>query len=124
MEIRRRWAMPNRDTFRIKPIKEFLDDEIEGNIVIDPMCGNSLYARDGLSNDINPNAFNSSSCMDGLDFLKQFPKDTASTILFDPPYSLRQVKEMLPGLRSSHEFERIPTVLRRHERPNGDYHKA
>lgn len=31
MEIKREWAMPNKNTFSIKPIKEFILDEIGNN---------------------------------------------------------------------------------------------
>lgn len=98
MEIFRAWAMPNKDTFSILPIKNFLDREIEGKIVVDPMCGNSRYAKDGLSNDLNPDSFNASSCMDALEWLKELPDNFADTVLFDPPYSLRQLKECYDGI--------------------------
>ena len=39
MIINRVWAMPNKWTFTIKPIKELLEEEIIGEEWADPFCG-------------------------------------------------------------------------------------
>ena len=36
--------------------------------------------------------------MDALDFLKQMKTNSADVVLYDPPYSLRQVKECYEGV--------------------------
>ena len=36
--------------------------------------------------------------MDALDFLKQMKTNSADVVLYDPPYSLRQVKECYEGI--------------------------
>jgi DNA modification methylase len=36
--------------------------------------------------------------MDALDFLKTLPAESADVVLYDPPYSLRQVKEHYEGV--------------------------
>lgn len=94
MKINRVWAMPNKNTFDIKPIKSLLEkyiDKDSNQIVIDPFSnGETEYAR--YTNDLNPHV-NASSHMDGLDYLKTFPDKFADIVLYDPPYSPRQVVE-------------------------------
>ena len=90
MEINRVWAMPNKWTFKIKPIKEILDRYVgNGFRWIDPFAGMNSPAE--ITNDLNPNA-NAKFHLKALDFVKQF-NSKFDGILFDPPYSGRQVKE-------------------------------
>lgn len=90
IEINRKWAMPNSNTFTIKPIKELIKKHING-LSIDPFANNNKLAR--ITNDIDPEHetdFN----LDALDFLKTFTVSSINTVLFDPPYSPRQVSEV------------------------------
>lgn len=96
MRIHRLWAMPNKDTFKIKPIKDLLNDYIDSDYlnnheVIDPFSnGETDYANH--TNDLNSNV--KSDCHeDALDYLKSFPDNFADIVLYDPPYSPRQVSE-------------------------------
>ncbi len=65
MKIERKWAMPNKWTFTIKPIKELLKEEVSGEYA-DPFCGLNSPAR--ITNDINPDVL-ADYHMDALDFL-------------------------------------------------------
>ncbi len=93
MIINRSWAMPNKDTFSIKPIKELIGKYIEKeNYNLDPFVRNSPFKHLCVSNDLDK-SINADYHMDALDFLKAQVSDTANLILFDPPYSPRQVSE-------------------------------
>ena len=93
IKYERRWAMPNRWTYRIQPIAELLDKEIEG-FTVDAFAGMSELAD--MRNDLNPES-PSQSHKDSLEFLKSIEDETADTILFDPPYSPRQLTECYKG---------------------------
>lgn len=90
MDIKRIWAMPNKETFRIKPIKELLTRYVgDGKGWIDPFAGWNSPAE--ITNDLNPES-PSIHHKHALDFCDEL-KETYKGVLFDPPYSLRQVKE-------------------------------
>ena len=90
LRIERKWAMPNKRTFQIHPIKEFLGEEVSDGIWIDPFANESNWAT--ITNDLNQK-FNTDYHMDALEFMKLFESDSIDGVLFDPPYSPRQVKE-------------------------------
>ena len=73
MIINRIWAMPSRRTFNIKPIKELLN-RLLGDEYVDPF----------------PYPFKE----DALGYLKSFDDNSIDKLVFDPPYSPRQLKEM------------------------------
>lgn len=88
--IERKWAMPNKNTFSIKPIKELIFDELTEGIWIDPFANSNKLAT--ITNDLNVE-YDTDYHMDALDFLKLFPDNSIDGILYDPPYSPRQVSE-------------------------------
>ena len=73
MMIKRVWAMPNHRTFDIKHIKEFIKENI-GSDYIDPF----------------PYPFKE----DAITYLKKIETNSKLSLVFDPPYSQRQLKEM------------------------------
>lgn len=90
MKIERKWAMPNKWTFTIKPIKELLINEIiSGQKWIDPFAGYNSPAT--ITNDIDPKA-NADYHEDALEFLSRQPDEEYDGALFDPPYSSTQAK--------------------------------
>ena len=96
MKINRIWAMPNKWTFKIKPIKEILEKYVgDGKGWIDPFAGMNSPAE--ITNDLNPKA-KAKYHMKALDFVKQL-EGQYDGILFDPPYSGRQVKECYNDLK-------------------------
>lgn len=90
MIIERKWAMPNKWTFTIKPIRELLQEELTDGLWVDPFAGENSPAT--ITNDLNP-ARPTDYHMDALEFLKMFDDESVDGVLFDPPYSPRQVRE-------------------------------
>lgn len=82
--------MPNKYTFDIKPIKQLLEDEVAEGLWIDPFANKSKIAT--ITNDLNTE-FDTDYHMDALEFLKMFDDDSVDGVLYDPPYSTRQVSE-------------------------------
>ncbi len=96
MIINRIWAMPNSRTFTIKPIKELLNRYItNGMVVVDPFANESKFGT--ITNDLNPK-FDTNYHLDALDFLKQINDNCTDIVLYDPPYSPRQIKECYDGI--------------------------
>ena len=97
MIIKRKWIMPNHNTFEMKPVREFINKNIKG-LSCDPFARGSKLAN--ITNDLNKN-FDTDFNLDALDFLKLWPNNHFDSILFDPPYSLRQLKECYQGMGMS-----------------------
>ena len=88
MKISRIWAMPNKWTFTIKPIRELLNKYVNKGFWCDPFAGENSPAQ--VQNDLSGKVeFN----MDAIDFLKSRIREEFDGVLIDPPYSLRQVSE-------------------------------
>jgi hypothetical protein len=83
------WAMPNKNTFDIKPIFELIQKYKRPNS-IDIFANKNRIAD--ITNDLDP-AYNCDYTLDALDFMRLFPDRSKSFILYDPPYSARQVSE-------------------------------
>ena len=91
--MQRIWAMPNHNTFSIKPIKELIEKYINSGCWIDPFARNSPFnAMCIRTNDLNPEAITTDH-LEALEFLKQFHSESVDGVLFDPPYSPRQISE-------------------------------
>ena len=93
MKVSRTWAMPNSETFSIKPIKELLEPQVRNGVWVDPFVRNSCF-KDlmTMTNDLNPE-FEADYNIDAIDFLKRLASDSVDGVLFDPPYSPRQISE-------------------------------
>lgn len=89
--------MPNRETFSIEPIRNLIDRNIR-SVSVDPFA-NSCRIAD-ITNDIDPQ-YDTDYNMDALDFLKKVDTGLSETVLFDPPYSPRQVSEVYKSLDMS-----------------------
>lgn len=89
MIINRKWAMPNKNTFDIKPIKELIE-RYKAKNSIDPFANKNRIAS--ITNDLDPE-YDCNYNLDAKDFLNLFGKESTSLVLFDPPYSPRQVSE-------------------------------
>lgn len=85
----REWCMPNRNTFDIKPIKELINQYICENS-IDPFANKNKLAT--ITNDLD-RQYDTDYHMDAIDFLKMFNNNSIDLVLYDPPYSPRQVSE-------------------------------
>ena len=76
MKLERVWAMPNKHTFSIKPIKKLLKQEVKEPIL-----------------DLFPYPYQ----RDALESIRNIPDESYQTVLYDPPYSPRQLKELYNG---------------------------
>lgn len=92
MKFSRCWAMPSSDTFKIPPIAAFIRRNMLGPVIIDPFARNSHLGT--ITNDLSPDTC-ADYHMDAVEFLKKMGDEgvIADTVLFDPPYSPRQMAE-------------------------------
>lgn len=93
MEINRTWAMPNKNTFSIKPIRELFEKYKPTSvnaIIIDPFANTNKLGR--ITNDIDPQ-YETDYNYDAIDFLRMFSTKSVDMVIYDPPFSPRQVSE-------------------------------
>ncbi len=129
---KRVWAMPNKYTFEIPPIRKFIlshiedaarvnrTDDINVNaslIIVDPFCGNSTIGT--LRNDIRI------SGIDSEIWLHKIASCSADIVLFDPVYSPRQKKECYDDIgmdvtdTTSGYWKRLRDEIQRITKPYG-----
>jgi len=90
MRINRMWAMPSKWTFTIKPIAELVKRYVgNGKGWIDPFAGMNSPAE--YTNDLNPKML-AKEHIEASVFCNKLYWNYKG-ILFDPPYSYRQVTE-------------------------------
>ena len=94
MYINRVWAMPNKNTFDIKPINKLIKKYLVKNS-IDPFANKNKLA--GITNDLDTQ-YDTDHNLDALDFMKMFGSNSVDLVLYDPPYSPRQVSECYKNL--------------------------
>lgn len=83
--------MPNKNTFTIKPIKELVETYMrEKEIIVDPFANNCKIGN--VTNDLD-DEYRTTHNMDAIEFLEMLPNNYADGVLFDPPYSFRQLSE-------------------------------
>ncbi|MDH6456951.1 DNA modification methylase [Fusobacterium sp. PH5-7] len=107
MEIKRAWWNANKNTFDIKPIREFILKRIEGEVTIDPFANKNKIAK--ITNDLDTE-YDTNYHMDAIEFLKNFKNESVDFILFDPPYSPRQVSESYKKLGKTVNRETTQTT--------------
>ena len=90
VRIERVWAMPNKNTFEIKPIHDLIVEEMTDDTWIDPFANRNKLAT--ITNDLSQE-FDTDYHLDALDFMKLFGDASVDGVLYDPPYSPRQVSE-------------------------------
>lgn len=95
MEILRVWAMPSSNTFDILPIRKLIEDELTAGVWIDPFANKNKLAS--ITNDLNPD-YDTDYHLDALQFMKMFEAESIDGVLYDPPYSPRQVAECYHGI--------------------------
>jgi len=90
MKITRKWAMANKWTFEITPIKELIKRYMGDSAPwVDPFAGMNSPAH--IRNDINPTR-NAEYHMDALEFMQTLEDESAAGVLNDPPFSTEQLK--------------------------------
>lgn len=86
--------MPSKHTFRIKPIRDLLTRYVGNGIGwADPFSGENSFAE--YTNDLNPKkpTTHHLHCDDFASVLKV----VLNGVLFDPPYTTKQTKELYEG---------------------------
>lgn len=98
----REWAMPSPNTFSISPIARLLERVLpagDSSVIIDPFARDSTIAT--LTNDLNP-ASSAMFHMEAVAFcdhlLDAYGEGFADAVLFDPPYSPRQISEVYQSI--------------------------
>ena len=95
MLLIRHWAMPSSNTFTIKPIGDLISRHISlcsPKTIIDPFVRNSPFKDLCVSNDLDTDILADYN-LDALEFISTFCDAAVDMVLFDPPYSPRQVSE-------------------------------
>src|SRR5690606_17948200 len=72
------------------------------SVIVDPFANGSTYGT--ITNDLDP-AYETDYRMDALDFLQMLPSNSADVVLYDPPYSPRQVSECYKKFRMTVDME-------------------
>jgi hypothetical protein len=104
VQFSRCFAMPNAETFSIKPIGEFVQrylGKVDGFCVstcasVDPFARNRNWCS--WNNDIDPST-SAESHKDAEDFVRGLAANghKVALAIFDPPYSPRQISECYKG---------------------------
>ena len=93
LKIQKEWAMPNKNTFSIKPIRNIIEKySTSCNTIIDPFANSSKIGT--ITNDLNL-SYDTTYHMDALDFLKHMQSRTADLVLYDPPFLSKTDKGVL-----------------------------
>lgn len=91
IRIERVWSMPNKNTFEILPIKKLIAEEVDlSKYWIDPFANRNKIAT--VTNDLSLE-YDTDYHLDALEFMKLFEDNSVDGVLYDPPYSPRQVSE-------------------------------
>ena len=102
VKFSRVWSMPSAWTFTIPPIAKLIAKYVgNGKGWIDPFAGENSPAE--ITNDLNkdsPTKYH----LKAEDFINQI-EGTFRGVLFDPPYSNRQMKECYEGAGLKYTFE-------------------
>lgn len=103
MTMRRVWQMPSADTFDIPAIGALVKKYLTG-VSVDPFARNKRWATH--TNDLNPDT-QAEHHMQAVDFLNMLADRgvQADVVIFDPPYSPRQIMECYDaiGLETNRE---------------------
>lgn len=94
----RRWAMPNGDTFSIPVIGDWVKARLaQSRVSIDPFARNKRWATH--TNDLNPKT-EAEHHLEAREFMAMLVERgvKADLVLFDPPYSPRQISELYSSI--------------------------
>lgn len=130
LKIERHWCMPNKHTFKMEPIAILLKELVgDGKDWLDPFAGFNSPAE--FTNDLNPSCGTYRN-QNAIEFVQWFAEELCewkpelTGVLFDPPYSPRQITECYQGfgLKASAEdtsamFGRVKDIVARVVVPGG-----
>jgi len=87
-------------TFRIRPVREWVESKCVGNVLNLYAGPTELQIDNEVRNDINPN-YPAQYHMDALAFVRHWTGPKFDTIILDPPYSERKAMELYDGKMTS-----------------------
>jgi hypothetical protein len=105
IEFSRVWEMPNADTFSVPSIGLFVKKYLmKSRVSVDPFARNKRWATH--TNDLNPDT-SAQHHLDAEDFLRLMVSNgvRADLLVFDPPYSPRQLKECYDNIGRKMQME-------------------
>ena len=124
------WEMPNSKTFKISCIRDLIVKYAKGK-VLDPFANESsiktyLNNCEYINNDLDTQ-YDTDYHLEAQDFLKLFEDNSIDVVLYDPPYSNRQVSECYKKLgktvtmkdTSSEYFVKFKKEISRVLKPGG-----
>jgi hypothetical protein len=121
----REFSMPNSETFSLPPVARLLDKWLPaGGVIVDPFARNSKRAN--LTNDLNPETSAQFHIL-AEEFVES-QQVAADAVLFDPPYSPRQISEVYQQIgrkcgteetQSSRLYKRVKDGLDKMLKPDG-----
>ena len=103
----RLWSMPNKHTFLIRPVADFLDRWLaDRRVIIDPFAGE--HSRGTIRNDLNPSK-PADYHLDSVDFLAEMEQQgvVPDAVLFDPPFSPASYRSAMKVLAAGWELETL-----------------
>ena len=98
MRIERVFANPSADTFDIPPFRSLVKRYLKkSSVSVDPFARNKRWAT--YTNDLNPET-SAEFHLPALEFLAKLMTEGVKVdlVMFDPPYTRRQVKEVYDGI--------------------------
>lgn len=102
----------NKYTFKVKPIREWVEAECIGK-TLNLFAGYTKLNIDEVRNDLDPEAL-ADYRMDALELVRTWSGEKFNTILLDPPYAYRKSMEMYKGIICSpfkQLKDEIPRIL-------------
>ncbi|MFA6083416.1 hypothetical protein [Mucilaginibacter sp.] len=106
----------HRYTFTIKPIRDWVENNCEGN-VLNLFCGKTPLAVNETRNDLNLE-IEADFHLDALELLRTWNGPRFQTILLDPPYAYRKSMELYNGAVCS-PFRQLKDAIGKCIMPNG-----
>jgi hypothetical protein len=103
MMISRKWEMPNSKTFKINAFRDLIIKYVDnGMVVIDPFANehsikNYLHHAKYITNDLDTD-YKCDYNLEAQEFMKILDDNSVDVVLYDPPYTPRQVSEVYTKL--------------------------
>lgn len=124
MQLEYAWEMPNSETFQISVIKKWIKKNWIDGLSVDPFARDSKLCQ--LTNDLDPNT-KADYHEDAIKFLEQIDSNHVDLLLYDPPYSVRQLAECYKSvglavsqdITSANYYKRVKHQIARIMKPNG-----
>lgn len=110
MLINRKWEMPNSKTFKINAFKDLILEYAKKNyVIVDPFANEHsikqyLSKNKYVCNDLDEQ-YDTDYHLEAQEFMKLFDDCSVDMVLYDPPYTPRQVSEVYKKLNRTVNME-------------------